>query len=108
MKLTRTAALILALAMVFALAGCGGEKAESIDTAALAGQLVEAASFGEPMNALDSAVALGLYGAPEGTTVTAYAGTGCETDTEGQTLSSVLLGCNYVSGTSFTGDSAAM
>ena len=66
MKLTRTAALILALAMVFALAGCGADKAEPIDTAALAGQLVEAASFGEPMNALDSAVALGLYGAGEG------------------------------------------
>ena len=76
MKLTRTAALILALAMVFALAGCGADKAKPIDTAALAGQLVEAASFGEPMNALDSAVALGLYGAGEGVTVTAYAGTG--------------------------------
>ena len=37
MKLTRTAALILALAMVFALAGCGADKAEPIDTAALAG-----------------------------------------------------------------------
>ena len=29
MKLTRTAALILALAMVFALDGCGADKAET-------------------------------------------------------------------------------
>ena len=39
---------------------------------------------------------------------TVYARTACETDTERQTLSTVLLGCNYVSGTSFTADSAAM
>ena len=75
MKLTRIAALVPALAMVFALAGCGG-AAEPIDVSALGQQLVDAAGFGEPMNALDGAVALGLYGAPEGTTVAAWAGTG--------------------------------
>ena len=75
MKATRIAALVLALAMVFALAGCG-EAAEPIDVSALGQQLVDAAGFGEPMNALDGAVALGLYGAPEGTTVAAWAGTG--------------------------------
>ena len=76
MKLTRIAALILALAMVFALAGCGSEEKEPVDINALGQQLVEAAAFGEPMNALDSAVALGLYGAQEGTSVAAWAGTG--------------------------------
>ena len=39
---------------------------------------------------------------------TVYARTTCATDTERQTLSTVLLGCNYVSGTSFTADTAAM
>ena len=76
MKLTRIAALILALAMVFALAGCGSEEKKPVDINALGQQLVEAAAFGEPMNALDSAVALGLYGAGEGTSVAAWAGTG--------------------------------
>ena len=68
-------AVILALALALALAGCGSE-AKEVDIDALAAELVGAASFGEPMNALDSAVALGLYGAPEGTAVAAYAGTG--------------------------------
>ena len=39
---------------------------------------------------------------------TVYARTTCATDTERQTLSTVLLGCNYVSGASFTADTAAM
>ena len=39
---------------------------------------------------------------------TVYARTTCATDTERQTLSTVLLGCNYVSGTAFTADTAAM
>ena len=39
---------------------------------------------------------------------TVYARTTCATDTERQTLSTVLLGCNYVSGTSFNADTAAM
>ena len=76
MKLTRIAALALALALVFALAGCGAGEKEPVDIGALGQRLVEAATFGEPMNALDSSVALGLYGAPEGTSVAAWAGTG--------------------------------
>ena len=39
---------------------------------------------------------------------TVYARTTCATDTERQTLSTVLLGCNYVSSTSFTADTATM
>ena len=39
---------------------------------------------------------------------TVYAVTSCETDTQRETLSTILLGCNYVSSTSFTSDTAAM
>ena len=39
---------------------------------------------------------------------TVYARTSCGTDTERETLSTILLGCNYVSGTAFTADAAAM
>lgn len=74
-KLNRIAALVLALALVFALSACGGGEDKTIDIAALAKELVDAGTFGEPMNALDSTVALGLYGASEDTKVSAYAGT---------------------------------
>lgn len=74
-KLNRIAALVLALALVFALSACGGNEDKTIDINALAQQLVDAGTFGEPMNPLDSAVALGLYGASEDTKVCAYAGT---------------------------------
>ena len=77
MKPVRIGALILALAMAFALAGCGGgDGGAEIDINGLGQQLVEAAEFGEPMNALDGDVALGLYAAPEGASVAAWAGTG--------------------------------
>ena len=39
---------------------------------------------------------------------TVYVRTTCQNDTERETLSTVLLGCNYVSGTSFAADTAAM
>ena len=39
---------------------------------------------------------------------TVYAVTSCSSETQRQTLSTVLLGCNYVSSTAFTADSAAM
>ena len=39
---------------------------------------------------------------------TVYVRTSCADDTQRQTLSTVLLGCNYVSSTAFTADSAAM
>ena len=39
---------------------------------------------------------------------TVYAVTSCGSETQRQTLSTVLLGCNYVSSTAFTADSAAM
>ena len=39
---------------------------------------------------------------------TVYVATSCESDTERETLSTILLGCNYVSSTSFTADTAAM
>ena len=39
---------------------------------------------------------------------TVYAVTACANDTERETLSTVLLGCNYVASTAFTADSAAM
>src|SRR5699024_7735867 len=39
---------------------------------------------------------------------TVYVRTTCQNDTERETLSAVLLGCNYVSGTSFAADTAAM
>ena len=74
-KFTRAAAACLALCMVFALAACGSGPSD-IDVNALAGQLVEAATFGETMTELDSNIAPGLYNAPEGTTVCAWAGTG--------------------------------
>ena len=75
-KLNRIAAIVLALALVLALSACGGKDGEkTIDINALAQQLVDAGTFGEPMNPLDSDVALGLYGAGEGTKVCAYAGT---------------------------------
>ena len=75
-KLTRAGVLVLALALCLSLAACGGEESKTIDINALAEELVNAATFGEPMNALDSSVALGLYGCAEGTSVCAYAGTG--------------------------------
>ena len=74
-KAKRIAALALALCAALALAGCGG-KAEPIDVDGLAQEIVGAATFGEPMNALDSSVALGLYSAPDGSVVCAFAGTG--------------------------------
>ena len=61
-KLTRAGVLVLALALCLSLAACGGEESKTIDINALAEELVNAATFGEPMNALDSSVALGLYG----------------------------------------------
>lgn len=75
-KLTRAGVLVLALALCLSLAACGGEESKTIDINALAEELVNAATFGEPMNSLDSSVALGLYGCAEGTSVCAYAGTG--------------------------------
>lgn len=75
-KLTRAGVLVLALALCLSLAACGGGESKTIDINALAEELVNAATFGEPMNSLDSSVALGLYGCAEGTSVCAYAGTG--------------------------------
>lgn len=76
MKIKRISALALALALVFALAGCGGGDKEPIDINALGQQLLDAATFGETLSALDSAVALGLYSAPDGASVAAWAGSG--------------------------------
>lgn len=77
MKLKKALALALALTLALALAACGGEgEVKSVDINALASELLDAATFGEPMNALESATALGLYGCAEGTEVVAYAGTG--------------------------------
>ncbi|OUN38532.1 ABC transporter permease [Faecalibacterium sp. An77] len=39
---------------------------------------------------------------------TVYVSTSCETDSDRENLSTVLLGCNYVASTSFTADTAAM
>ena len=75
-KSTRAAALMLALAVCLALAACGDGGAADVDINALAGEIVNAAEFGEPMNELESSVAFGLYGCAEGTSVCAYAGTG--------------------------------
>ncbi len=75
-KFRRATLLVLALAMVLALAACGGNEPKAVDINALADEMLSAAEFGEPMNALDSSVALGLYGCAEGTEVVAYAGTG--------------------------------
>ena len=66
---------MLALALCLALAACGGEEGKTVDINALADDMLAAASFGEPMNALEEDVALGLYGCAEGTSVVAYAGT---------------------------------
>ena len=73
-KLTRAAALVMALALCLALAACGGGDAKTIDINALAEEIVNASTFGEEMNQLDSSVALGIYGCAEGTSVAAYAG----------------------------------
>ena len=73
-KLTRAAALVMALALCLALAACGGGDAKTIDINVLAEEIVNASTFGEEMNRLDSSVALGIYGCAEGTSVAAYAG----------------------------------
>ena len=39
---------------------------------------------------------------------TVYVSTSCETDSDRENLSTILLGCNYVASTSFTADTAAM
>ncbi len=70
------AAALLAVSLVFVLAGCGQEKEPELNIDEFGEELYAAGTFGETLYALDESVAQGLYGIDSDTRCWVRAGTG--------------------------------